>query len=414
MNSLSLKIDGMNCASCANNIEKEISKISGVSQARVNFATSTGFFEFEQEPSRIKDAIISLGYKVSSPGEEIDKDVLKSSWQQFLISIVLSIFIFTLAMWPLQGWPSPSINGYLQLLFCIPIWIWVGLDFQKALVIFFKTGRSNMNTLIGLGTTAAFLYSVFIVLFNQTSQDLGLTQRLYFEAVGFIISFVYLGKFLEEKAKKKTTEALKSLFQMSSKKALVISSGEECEVHIQEVSEGDVLRVKPGEIFPVDGEIVRGVSVVNESMISGESIPVAKNLGDTVFAGTVNGRQVIDYRATKVGASTFLGQMIQFVEQAQGAKTEIQKYADKISSVFVPVVILIALLTLVLWWFVGGQGGDAVSNFIAVLVIACPCALGLATPTAVAVSTGRASLKGLLISGGDIIEKIVKVNTVVF
>jgi Cu+-exporting ATPase len=414
-----LKIEGMSCASCASTIEKEVASLEGVKKSGVNFAVKTG--RFEVQDLSVRDKIIakikSLGYS-SSNDKKSSNDVEKIdvNFSKFVISIAFAIIIFTLAMWPLSQWPSKNINWYLQLLLCIPIWGWVGLRFQKSLVHFLRSGKSNMNTLIGLGTTAAFLYSFFITVFNNFSVQLELTQRVYFEAVGFIISFVYLGQYLEEKAKRKTTEALNSLFQLSSKNATVVVERELKEVKIEDVKVGDIIRVKPGEKLPVDGRIIKGESAIDESMISGEPIPISKQTGDQVFTGTINGDSIIEYKATKVGDYTFLSQIINFVEQAQNSKPEIQKYADKISSVFTPVVIVISIFTFLTWLFVGPMPiwGNSVSNFIAVLVIACPCALGLATPTAVVVATGRASLKGLLIGGGDIIEKTVGIDTIIF
>ncbi len=419
METISLKIEGMSCASCAGTIEKEVTSMEGVRSSSVNFAVETGRFEVQDLSIRDKviEKIKSLGYsatgdkKVSNDAEKIDENFYK-----FVISIVLAMMIFALAMWPLKGWPSKDINWYLQLVLCAPIWGWVGLKFQKSLLHFLRSGKSNMNTLIGLGTTAAFLYSFFITIFSDFSIQAGLTQKVYFEAVGFIISFVYLGQYFEEKAKRKTTEALNSLFQLSSKNATIIVNDDLKEVKIEDVKVGDLIRVKPGEKFPVDGKIVKGESAIDESMISGEPIPVSKQSEDQVFTGTINGDSIIEYRATKVGNDTFLSQIINFVEQAQNSKPEIQKYADKISSVFTPVVIVISIITFLAWFFVGPMPiwGNSVSNFIAVLVIACPCALGLATPTAVVVATGRASLKGLLIGGGDIIEKAVGIDTIIF
>lgn len=420
MKTINIKINGMSCSSCANTIERETSKLDGVLSASVNFAVESGKFDVEDEnvKEKIFNVINELGYS-SSNSEIIDsKKKLKNedNLNKFIISIILSIAIFSLAMWPLMAWPTPKINWYLQFLLCIPIWGWIGVKFQKSLLKFFKSGQSNMNTLIGLGTSAAFVYSAFVTAFGELSLELGLTQKVYFEAVGFIISFVYLGQYFEEKAKKKTTEALNSLFQLSSKKAFVIKDTDFHEVNIEDVKVNNILRVKPGEKFPVDGVITKGLSAIDESMISGEPIPVTKELGDKIFAGTINGDSIIEYKATKVGADTFLSQIIKFVEQAQGSKPEIQKYADKISSVFTPIVILISIITFVSWFIFGPEPlwGNSVSNFIAVLVIACPCALGLATPTAVVVATGRASLKGLLIGGGSVIEKAIGVNTIIF
>jgi heavy metal translocating P-type ATPase len=425
MKTISLKIGGMSCASCANTIEKEVAKLDGVKSSSVNYAVESGQFEIESEEleTTLKEKISALGFS-SEPKETVDSEEgekkndqkIKDNFNKFVISIVLALSIFMLAMGPLKGWPSKRLNWFIQFILCVPVWGWVGLKFQKALWVFIKSAKSNMNTLIGIGTTAAFLYSSFITLFYDLSLEIGLTPKVYFEAVGFIISFVYLGQFFEEKAKRKTKEALNSLLQLSSKKATLIKDGEVVEVDVAEVKVGDILRVKPGEKIPVDGKITKGESNIDESMISGEPLPVDKKKGDTLFAGTINGDSVLDYKATKVGGDTFLSQIINFVEQAQNAKPEIQKYADKISGIFTPVVISVAILTFILWFLFGPEPvwGNAVSNFIAVLVIACPCALGLATPTAVVVATGRASLKGLLIGGGDIIEKAVGIDTIVF
>lgn len=416
MGALSLKIEGMTCAACAATIEREIAAINGVTQSSVNFALEVGSFETTSPGLEevIKSKIIELGYCVGKSHEESVK--VNDNFLKFFVSVTLALLIFSLAMWPLRRWPSTTMNWYLQFILCIPIWGWVGLRFQRAVLQFIKTGRSNMNTLIGLGTTAAFFYSTFVTLFTDFSLSMGFTQKVYFEAVGFIVSFVYLGQFFEEKTKKKTTEALNALFKLSSKSAFILKEGQIEEVSIGEVKVGELLRVKPGEKFPVDGKIVKGSSTIDESMVSGESLPVHKKSGDRVLAGTINGESVIDYKATKVGADTFLAQITTFVERAQISKPPIQKYADKVSSIFTPVVIGIAVITFFIWFLAGPEPvwGNAISNFIAVLVIACPCALGLATPTAVVVATGRASLKGLLIRGGEIIEKACAVDTIIF
>lgn len=419
METIILKIEGMSCSSCAGTIEKEVASLDGVKKASVNFAVKTGQFEVQDISTKenIIEKIKSLGY-LAADNKKTNSNVEKTdeNFSKFMISIFLAVMIFLFAMWPLGGWPSQNINWYFQFILCIPIWGWVGLKFQKSLIHFLMSGKSNMNTLIGLGTSAAFLYSTFITIFSKYSVQIGLTQKVYFEAVGFIISFVYLGQYFEEKAKRKTTEALNSLLHLSSKNATLIIDGELKEVKIEDVKVGDIIRVKPGEKLPVDGEIVRGESAIDESMISGESIPVFKKVEDHVFAGTINGDNLIEYRATKVGNDTFLSQIIDFVEKAQSSKPEIQKYADRISSIFTPAVILISVLTFWAWFLVGPipVWGNSISNFIAVLVIACPCALGLATPTAVVVATGRASLKGLLIGGGDIIEKAIGIDTIIF
>jgi Cu+-exporting ATPase len=432
---LSLKIFGMNCASCASSIEQGVSEIPGVKKSNVNYAVETGSFTLvpgtesvDSLKQKIEEKIVELGFSSEVPSstgssandaEESQREKeekIKNNFIKFVVSISLALCIFTLAMWPLKGWPNFKVNAILQLVLCIPVYAWTGQKFQVSLLNFIKTGKSNMNTLIGLGTSAAFFYSLFITIFTEASLSMGLTQKVYFEAVGFIISFVYLGQYFEEKAKMKTTAALNSLLKLGSKKARLLVDGETKEVEVSDVEKGNTLRVKPGEKFPVDGKIVKGQSSVDESMLSGEPIPVDKEVGDKIYAGTINGDQVIDYKATKVGADTFLAQIIQFVEEAQGAKPDIQKYADKISSYFTPAVIVLAVITFAAWFFSGVEPvwGNSISNFIAVLVIACPCALGLATPTAVVVATGKASLKGVLISGGDILEKAVDVNTIIF
>lgn len=428
MENIQLKIEGMSCASCANLIEREVSGLAGVKASNVNYAIEAGTFVFEKDTqnqetvvAEIHQKIKELGFSSELSTGQVDRTQekqakIEKNFRQFAISILLAISLFALAMWPLMGWPSQKVNHWLQFILCIPVYAWTGKKFQLSLLNFLRTGKSNMHTLIGLGTTSAFLYSFFITIAPELSLQWGLTQKVYFEAVGFIISFVYLGQYFEEKAKMKTTEALNSLLKLGAKTATLVREDSLEEVEIAEVQVGDILRVKPGGKFPVDGKVVKGNSSVDESMISGEPLPVFKEKGSYLFAGTINGDQVIDYRATKVGANTFLAQIIHFVEQAQGSKPEIQKLADKVSGIFTPVVITLALLTLGLWLTFGQDPiwGRAVSNFIAVLVIACPCALGLATPTAVVVATGKASLKGILISGGDILEKAVHVDTVIF
>lgn len=420
--SVNLKISGMSCASCASSIEKEVAKLDGVLESSVNYAIESGHFSFTNEHTlkSIEDKIVELGYAIESESSMEKNDsqgsIEKENFHKFIIGFSLAIAVFLFEMGPLKAWPSQKTNWWIQLVLTTPIWAWIGLKFQRSLLSFLRSGRSNMNTLIGLGTSAAFIYSVFITIFTDLGRELGLTIRVYFEAVGFITSFVFLGQYFEERAKKKTKEALNDLFKLSAKNANVLRDGQYQELAISQVIVGDTIRVRPGEKFAVDGKILKGESAIDESMISGEPIPVTKGEGEKVFAGTINGDHVIDYKATKVGSDTFLSQIITFVEQAQSSKPNIQKYADKISAIFTPVVIIIAITTFITWYLFGAEPkwGNAISSFIAVLVIACPCALGLATPTAVVVSTGRASLKGLLIGGGDVIEKAVEIDTVIF
>ncbi len=419
MNEIRLKISGMSCAGCSAKIEKEISKIEGVLSAGVNITTQIGVFTFEKEDIHlaVERKIFEMGFSLIKEASTINESEVQPDYlNKFCVSIILSAGIFCLAMWPLVQWPTVRINYLLQMILATPIWVWVGWVFQKSVWTFLRTGHSNMNTLVGLGTSAAYLYSVFIILFNDTSTQLDLAQNIYFEAMGFIISFVYLGKYLEHRAETKTKKDLNFLLKASVKKANLLRDGKWLEVDIEKVKVNDLIRVKAGEKFPVDGEIIKGDSFIDESMISGESLPVRKSKGQRIFSGTLNGDGIIEYRTTRVGKDTFLGQIIDFIEKAQNSKPQIQRFADKVSGVFTPIILLIALMTFLLWFFLGPEPiwENSISRLIAVLVIACPCALGLATPTAVMVATGRASRKGILIGGGDVIEKATKIDTVVF
>ncbi len=411
-----VKISGMSCASCASSIESETQKILGVSSASVNFATESAKFEISSNEVQtlIENKVKELGYSFTLEMETEKKE--RDGITLFWISFTLSILLFMLEMGPLRKVVSLKTNYYLQFLFALPIWLWIGAKFQISFLNFLRSGRSNMNTLIGLGTSAAFLYSTLITFLTEQTISWGLTQKVYFEAVGFIISFVLLGNYFEEKAKRKSKDALNSLLKLSSKSALVLRDGDFRDVDINEVVVGDTVRVLPGGKFPVDGEVLKGSSAVDESMLSGESLPVVKKAGEKVFGGTINGDSAIEFIAKKIGSDTFLSHIVEFVENAQNNKPEIQRYADRISSIFTPIVLVFSILTLVLWLFFGVSNiwGNAISNFIAVLVIACPCALGLATPTAVVVATGRASLKGQLIGGGEVLEKACNINAIVF
>lgn len=418
MKSFSLKISGMTCASCAAKIETATSKIDGVVSASVNYAMESAKFDVARADlvPVVESQIEKLGFQVVGSGKAESNVAKENSLLLFLISIILSLLIFSFEMGPLKKTVSLSSNWLIQLCLAFPIWLFVGRKFLRAVVRYLTTLDSNMNTLIGIGTSSAFLYSSFITLFNQSSIEFGLSQKVYFEAVGFIISFVYLGQYFEDKAKKKTKEAVNSLFALSAKKAIMVGEDSQTsEVSVDELLPGDILRILPGAKIPVDGIIISGTSHVNESMITGEPIPVRKKSTDQVFGGTINDSGHFDYRVTKVGSDTFLSQIISYVENAQLAKPKIQKYADKISGYFTPVVIVVAILTLASWGVASPDSwGDALSNFIAVLVIACPCALGLATPTAVVVATGRATRQGILVSGGDVLETASSVDVVLF
>lgn len=421
MKELKVNINGMTCASCAATIERELAKETGIKECQINFATESGKIVVEDsvDTESVISKIIEIGYGASLPSDENRKNEnqeIDKGFSKFLIAFLFSIVIFLYEMGPLKSSVSREINWYIQLTFALPIWIWIGSPFNKSLLTFLTKGHSNMNTLIGVGTGAAFIYSFFVTVFNSISVNMGLTQKVYFEAVGFIISFVYLGKYFEYKSKQKTKESLNALFELSAKNAIRLDGQKQTEVPVDQIRVGDLLRILPGSKIPVDGKVIKGSSFVDESMITGEPVAVKKETGDIVYAGTINDSSSLDYKATKVGSDTFLAQVIQFVENAQLSKPRIQALADKVGGFFTPLVLFLSVVTFLSWmiWGPEPKWGNAISTFISVLVIACPCALGLATPTAVVVATGRASSKGLLIAGGDVIEKGHSIDAIVF
>lgn len=422
MEKLSYKVKGMSCASCAASIEKKTSDMSGVRSAVVNYATESAKFEVDSPKVQqdLLEVVKGLGFELIVAGSEQDnesadeKDHLKI--KKFWFSLIFSIGLFWLAMGPGMHWFETKTNWWIQFILATPIWFGVGLPFARAVWVFITTGHSNMNTLIGLGTGAAYFYSAFITVFYEFAQGLKLEQMVYFEAVGFIISFVYLGQYFEARAKTRARAAMDSLLKLGAKVATIVTEEGEKEIPLEQIEKGDQLRIRPGEKVPVDGIVVSGRSLVDESMMTGEPIPVSKSTNDEVFAGTIAQDGQFLMKATKIGSDTFLAQIIDFVEKAQLSKPDIQRYADRISSYFVPIIVVISILTFGAWFFFGPdpKWAHALSSMIAVLVIACPCALGLATPTAVVVATGKASQKGILISGGDIIEKGSTIDAVIF
>jgi len=424
MAKISYKIGGMSCVNCAQNIEKSFKNVSTIQSATVNFTLEIGTFEGNaEEPEVVKaieETLLELGHTFTplddySKGSE-DQGQTKDL-KTFTLSIILSLGILFFHMGPGKNLVSLKTSWAIQLLLSTPIWIYVGLPFQKALIHFIRSGQSNMNTLIGLGTTVSYLYSAVVTISTFLSNQPLNSFTIYFEAVGFIISFVYLGKVFEQKAKKKAKESLDALFKLQSKNALLLEEDKEIPIPLSEVQKGQTLRIKPGDKIPVDGKVIRGISHIDESSMTGEPIPVLKEKKGKVFAGTINLDGVIDFKATKVGKETFLSRLSQFVEEAQLKKAPIQRYADKISSFFVPIILIISFITLFSWVYFGTSShalSDAIAKMIAVLVIACPCALGLATPTAVIVSTGKASRQGILISGGDIIESSNTIDHIIF
>jgi heavy metal translocating P-type ATPase len=414
---------GMSCASCAASIEKELKALPYVQDAQINYATESGKILVDRADrfAEISSLVKKMGYelRLTSDRRAAEGDLGsfgRTEKTKLIVALSLASLVMVFAMGPLMHWPSEGTNYWIQLILTTPVWLGVGFKYQRAVLDLFRSGRSNMNTLIGVGTSAAFLYSLMITLAPTQTKAWGFTQAVYYEAVGFIIAFVLLGQFFESKAKRKAKEALQSLLKMQAKTASVLLEGKEEARAIDAVNIGDVIRVRPGESIPIDGVIVRGESHLNEAMMSGEPLPIWKSIEDPVFAGTLNVEGTLDIKTTKIGAETMLAKITRFVDEAQNNKPNIQRFADRVSAVFVPAVIALSLLTFAAWmiWGPEPRWGYALSNAIAVLVIACPCALGLATPTAVVVATSRASLKGLLIAGGDVIEKAQGITAMIF
>lgn len=432
---ITIPIEGMTCASCSQKIEKTISKLEGVKTANVNLATEKATIQYDPTVirlSQIKAEIIKLGYTpLESIGiAKVDEDkarkqkAIKVLWFKFIVSSIFSIPLFYLAMAPMIKWLSlpvpefldpmkyPLTFAYTQILLVIPILI-AG---NRFFVVGFKAiwhKSPNMDSLIAMGTTAAVIYSLYATYLISIG-TFSAVENMYFETAGVIISLILLGKYLESVSKGKTSEAIKKLMGLAPKTALVIHNGEEVVIPVEEVEVGDVIIVKPGEKIPVDGLITSGFTAIDESMLTGESMPVDKKVGDSVYTASINANGLIHFKATKVGADTALAQIIKLVEDAQGSKAPIAQMADIVSGYFVPIVFVIATLVAIAWLVSGQTLTFSLSIFIAILVIACPCALGLATPTAIMVGTGKGAENGILIKGGEALETAHKINTIVF
>lgn len=411
----------MHCVSCAQKIESTLKKLKGVIKANVNFATEKATIEFNEtiiSGIEINKAIERLGYKIIEETDYervIDKEKeareseIRKLKRLFIISLIFTVPIFVISM-PLKwlGIPIPYENIILLLL-TTPVQFIVGYRFYRGTFSALRNRAANMDTLIAIGTSAAYFYSLFVVL----SPNIG--EMVYFEVSAIIITFVILGKWLEAITKGKASDAIKKLIGLQPKTATVIREGKELQIPIKEVVVGDIVVVKPGQKIPVDGVVIEGFSFVDESMITGESIPVEKKKGDTVIGATINKHGSFKFRATKVGKDTVLNQIIKLVEEAQGSKAPIQRLADKVSSYFVPAVMIIATISFFLWNYVFGQSlVFALSVFMAVLIIACPCALGLATPTAIMVGTGKGAENGILFKNAEALENAHRLTTIVF
>lgn len=420
-------ITGMTCAACANKIEKRLNKLDGVEKATVNFALETAQVEFS--PSQIsvqdmKEAIKKLGYsleqKQEKAGEQVDHRQKEIEKQQgkFLFAAILAFpllwamvshFEFTSFIWL----PDMFMNPWVQFALATPVQFIIGGQFYVGAYKALKNKSANMDVLVALGTSAAYFYSLYLSIASIGS-DAHMVE-LYYETSAVLITLIILGKLFEAKAKGRSSEAIKKLMGLQAKQATVVRNGQELVIPIEEVLAGDLVYVKPGEKVPVDGQIVEGQSVLDESMLTGESIPVDKSVGDYVIGSTINKNGFLKIEATKVGKDTALAQIIKVVEEAQGSKAPIQRMADVISGVFVPIVVGIAVITFLIWYFAvsPGEFAEALEKFIAVLVIACPCALGLATPTSIMAGSGRAAEFGILFKGGEYLETAHRLDTII-
>jgi Cu+-exporting ATPase len=433
---VTIPIGGMTCAACAKRIEKVVGKLEGVISTSVNFATEKATVTYDPQKVRmsaIRAAIEKAGYKALevNKADAADEDrvrkqrEIKTLWTKFIVSAVFSVPLLYVAMAPMIKFVTlpfpagiapmeyPLIYALVELLLVVPV-IGVGYKFYT---IGFKAlfQRSpNMDSLIAIGTTAAVLYSIYNT-FQIAEGHFMAVDSLYFESAGVIITLILLGKSLEAVSKGRTSEAIKKLMGLAPKTAIILEDGVEKEIPIDEVEIGDMILVKPGEKIPVDGTVLGGHTAIDESMLTGESMPVDKKEGDQVYAASLNTTGTIQFRAEKIGSDTALAQIIKLVEDAQGSKAPIAQMADIVSGYFVPVVCVIALLSGIAWYI--GTAGDlkfALTIFISVLVIACPCALGLATPTAIMVGTGKGAENGILIKGGEALETAHKISTIVF
>ena len=419
-------ISGMTCAACSARIEKVLNKQPGIAQANVNLALETGTVEYNPEQVSVEEIIAKvdkIGYsaslKTTASANDVREQHIKKQQKKFIAAAILSLPL----LWTMVGHfeftsfiflPDFLMNPWIQLILATPVQFIIGWQFYTGAYKSLKSGSANMDVLVVLGTSAAYFYSLFLTLQSMNATH-GHHVELYYETSAIIITLILLGKLFEARAKGRSSEAIKKLMNLKAKKAVVLKEGKETIVPVEQVMQGDMVIIKPGDRIPVDAVIIEGHSAVDESMLTGESVPVDKKAGDEVIGATVNKNGHLTVEATKVGKDSALAQIIKVVEQAQGSKAPIQRLADKISGIFVPIVVAIALVTFFIW-FLFLQPGDvasALEKMIAVLVIACPCALGLATPTSIMAGSGRSAEMGVLFKGGEHLEMTHEITTVV-
>jgi len=427
MEKIIFDISGMHCASCASNIEGALKRLPGVLSAQVNFATEKAYIEFEPQKLKIADLITTvekLGYKASLPELSLDREKeirdreVRSLKRKFILSITLSTILMYISMGSCIGLGVHKTimdnMALLQLLLASGVLICGYQFFARGFLTLVRIHRANMDTLVALGVGSAYLYSLFVSINIWLGNKSFGMSNLYYEVAAFLLSFILLGKYLEAITKRKTSQSIKRLWNLRPKTAIVIRQGGEKEIPVEELLVGDIVVVKPGQRIPVDGKIIEGYSSVDESMITGESIPIEKTLNDKVIGGSINKYGTFKFKATKVGKDTALAQIIKLVEDAQGSKAPIQELADKIAAVFVPIVLLIAFVSLITWILLGNGFAFALTAFITVLIIACPCTLGLATPTAVMVGTGIAAENGIIIKNAASLQIAHEVKEIIF
>jgi len=429
---VTVPVRGMSCASCVEKVQKALSAVPGVIRADVNFATEKATVEYVPGQVTVKDlakAVHDAGYELLEAEEGQDlveqeraarEAELRQLRRKFVIGLCLVVPVFLLGHLHMIGLShlvalSAQATFLIQFLLQTPVQFWVGWQFYRGAWAAARHKTSDMNTLIAVGTSAAYLYSVIATFFPAVFAAQGLAAKVYFDTAGAIVVLILLGRLLEARAKGQTSEAIKKLIGLQPKQAIVVRAGREMEIAVEDVQIGDTIIVRPGERIPVDGTVLEGHSAVDESMVTGESIPVEKGAGDAVIGATINKTGSFKFKATKVGKETMLAQIIRMVEEAQGSKPPIARLADIIASYFVPVVIGAAVVTFVIWLLFGPAPAltYAVLNFVAVMIIACPCALGLATPTSIMVGTGKGAENGVLIRGGEALETAHKLNAIV-
>ncbi|MDQ2100322.1 MAG: heavy metal translocating P-type ATPase [Tychonema bourrellyi B0820] len=431
MDNLTLKLQGMSCASCASSIEQAIKSVPGVIECNVNFGMEQASIQYDSQTTSlatIQEAVDAAGYKalplpeMAADEDDSDRKNRKSESQNLQRKLwtagIISILLVVGGIPAMTGLHLPFIpawlhNFWLQLVLTAPVQFWCGKSFYTGAWKALKRRLATMDTLIALGTSSAYFYSVFVTLFPSFFIANGLIPSVYYEVSSSVVALILLGKTLENRAKGETSEAIRKLMGLQAKTARILRNGQELEVPLAEVEIGDVVQVRPGEQIPVDGEVIEGYSTIDEAMVTGESLPVKKQIGDEVIGSTINKMGSFKFRTTRIGKDTFLAQIVKMVQDAQGSKAPIQKLADEVTGWFVPAVIAVALATFIIWFNATGNLTLATVTMVEVLIIACPCALGLATPTAVMVGTGKGAENGILIKGAESLELAHKIQVIV-